>query len=318
MKEELYDIIIIGGGPAGLTTGLYARRAEMKVVLIERYLPGGQVLLTERVENYPGFPDGITGGELAERMKEQACKAGLAIDQDNVVDLKEEKHKDALKTFRIITESGREYNTLSLIYATGATWKHLGVPGEEKFAGRGVSYCATCDGPMFRNKKIVVVGGGDKAVEEGLYLTKFASEVTLVHRRDRLRATKILQSKLNKNNRMKLCLNSIVTAIEGVKAVSSVKVKAVPGGAEKDIPCQGVFIFVGIEPNNFLLKSRVKTDENGYIVTDNEMRTSTEGIFACGDVRKKPLQQIVVATGEGAEAAISAQKYVENLKGTAY
>lgn len=316
MKKNIYDIVIIGGGPAGLTAGLYARRAEMEVILIERYLPGGQVLLTDRVENYPGFPEGITGLELINRMKEQALKIGLTIAQDSVVEIQEEKGRE--KNFRIIAESGNEYNTMSIIFATGATWRRLGVPGEDKLAGRGVSYCATCDAPMFRNKKVVVVGGGDKAVEESIYLTKFASEVTLVHRRDRLRATKILQEAVKKNGKINLCLNSVVASIEGDKAVSGVRVKNVRNDTEKDIPCQGVFIFVGIEPNGILLKGRVKMDETGYILTDNEMQTSVEGIFACGDVRKRALQQIVVATGEGAQAAVSAQKYVEKLKGTVY
>lgn len=318
MKQELHDIIIIGGGPAGLTAGLYARRAGMEAVLLERYLPGGQMLLTERIDNYPAFPDGVTGLELAERMKEQACGVGLVIEQNNVVEIKEEKGKEFKKIFKIMTESGEEYRGISVIFATGATWKHLDVPGEEKFTGKGVSYCATCDGPMFRNKKVVVVGGGDKAVEEGMYLTKFASEVTLIHRRDSLRAAKILQGHLKKSDNMKLCLNSLVTSIEGEKAVESVKIKNTRDDSEKDIPCQGVFIFIGIKPNSVLLKNKVKTDERGYILTDSDMNTSSHGIFACGDVCKKTLQQVVVATGEGAQAAVSAQRYVETLKGIAY
>ncbi|MBU4376321.1 MAG: thioredoxin-disulfide reductase [Candidatus Omnitrophica bacterium] len=316
MSENIYDIVIIGGGPAGLTAGLYAKRAAMNTVLLERYLPGGQVLLTERIENYPGFPEGITGLELINRMKEQALSIGLAIREDNVIEIKEEK--GPAKNFKVITESGSEYKTLSVILAAGATWKHLGVPGEEKFAGRGVSYCATCDGPMFRNKKVVVVGGGDKAVEEGIYLTKFANEVTLIHRRDRLRAAKILQEALFKNKKINLSLNSVVTSIEGDKVVSGVKIKDVRDGKEKEIACQGAFIFIGVDPNSLLLKDKTKTDESGYILTDNNMQTSTEGIFACGDVRNRALQQIVVATGEGAQAAVSAQKYAETLKGTAY
>ncbi|MFH0840103.1 MAG: thioredoxin-disulfide reductase [Candidatus Omnitrophota bacterium] len=316
MSENIYDIVIIGGGPAGLTAGLYAKRAAMNTVLLERYLPGGQVLLTERIENYPGFPEGITGLELINRMKEQALNLGLAIREDNVTEIKEENHP--AKIFKVITENGSEYKTLSVILAAGATWKHLGVPGEDKFAGRGVSYCATCDGPMFRNKKIVVVGGGDKAVEEGIYLTKFADEVTLIHRRNRLRGAKILQEALFKNKKTNLSLNSVVTSIEGDKVVSGVKIKDVRDGKEKEIACQGVFIFIGIDPNNLLLKDKAKTDEKGYILTDNNMQTSIEGIFACGDVRNRALQQIVVATGEGAQAAVSAQKYAETLKGTAY
>lgn len=318
MKHDLYDIVIIGGGPAGLTAGLYARRAEMKTVLLERYLAGGQMLLTEKIDNYPAFPEGVAGPELAERIKEQACKVGLAIEQSNVIEIKEETDKEFKKIFRIMAENGEVYRTLSVIFAAGATWKHLGSPGEEKFAGKGVSYCATCDGPMFRNKKVVVIGGGDKAVEEGLYLTKFASSVTLVHRRNELRAAKILQAALKRNDKITLCLNSVITAIKGEKAVESVRIKDVRDGSEKDIPCQGVFIFVGIAPNSILLKDKVKTDDKGYILTDGDMNTSSEGIFACGDVRKKTLQQVVVATGEGAQAAVSAQRYVETLKGTAY
>lgn len=318
MGKGLYDVVIIGGGPAGLTAGLYVCRAAMKTILMERYLPGGQVLLTEKIENYPGFPEGVTGQELSMRMKEQACKVGLEIEQDSVIEIREEKNEEVKKIFRIITETGSEYETLSVIFAAGAVWRHLVVPGEKEFSGKGVSYCATCDGPMFKNKKVVVIGGGDKAVEEGIYLTRFASEVILVHRRDRLRAAKILQERLKKNDRIKLLLSSVVTAIKGDKAVKSVKVKNADNNSEKDIPCQGVFIFVGINPNSAVLKDKVKMDEKGYIVTDSDMRASVEGVFACGDVRKKTLQQIVVATGEGAQAAISAQHYVENLKGTAY
>ncbi len=316
MSENIYDIAIIGGGPAGLTAGLYAKRAAMSTVLLERYLPGGQVLLTERIENYPGFPEGITGLELVDRIKEQALRIGLIIKQDNVTEVKEEKGRE--RNFRIIAESGSEYKALSVIFAAGATWKRLGVPGEDKLAGRGVSYCATCDAPMFRNKKVVVVGGGDKAAEEAIYLTKFASEVTLVHRKNRLRAAKIIQEALEKSRKIRLSLESVITSIEGDKTVSGVKIKNIPDGKESDIACQGVFIFVGIEPNSLLLKGKVKMDEMGYILTDGDMQTSMEGVFACGDVRKKSLQQVVVATGEGAQAAFSAQKYVERLKGTAY
>lgn len=314
MIQNIHDIVIIGGGPAGLTAGLYARRAGMETVLLERYLPGGQMLLTERIDNYPAFPGGVHGPELAERMKEQACGAGLVIEQNNVIEIKEEQLEGFTKNFRIITESGGEYRGLSIIFATGAAWKHLDAPGEEKFTGKGVSYCAVCDGPMFKNKKVVVVGGGDKAVEEGLYLTKFAREVTLVHRRNELRAAMILQLALEKNDKIKLCLNSVVIAIEGGKTVESVKVKNTRDSGEKNIPCEGVFIFVGIKPNSVLLENVVKTDEKGYILTDNDMNTSSGGIFACGDVSKKTLQQIVTATGEGARAAVSAQRYVESLK----
>jgi len=291
----------------------------MKVILIEKGLPGGQVLLTEVIENYPGFPEGIGGPELVERMKGQAVKIGLEIIQDEVVEIKTEKSKSAKdKIFNIVSANGREYKTLSLIIATGAVWRHLDVQGEDKFQGRGVSYCAICDAPFFKNKKVVVVGGGDKAVEEAIYLTKFANEVTLIHRRDRLRAAKILQGTLRKNDRIKLCMDSVVTSIEGDKAVRSVKIKNVKDGKEKDIKCEGIFIFVGIIPNSAFVKEKLKLTEKGYIITDNDMQSSTKGIFACGDVREKILQQVVTAVGEGAQAAFSAQKYAEKLKGTAY
>ena len=317
MKKDIYDIIIIGGGPAGLTAGLYAQRARMKTLLVEKALPGGQALLTETIENYPGFPDGITGHDLMERMKSQACKIGLEIATDSVIGINIENEKER-KLFRLVSEDTREYKALSLIIATGATWRHLGVPGEDKFQGRGVSYCGICDGPLFKGKKVVVVGGGDKAVEEAIYLTKFASEVTLIHRRDRLRAVKILQDALKENDKIKLCLNSVVTSIEGDKMVRGVKVKNLKRGEEKEISCNGAFVFIGITPNSSLAKDMVKLDEKGYIVTDGDMAASEPGIFACGDVRKKTLQQIVVATGEAAQAAFTAQRYVEGLKGTAY
>ncbi len=318
MKEDKYDIVIIGGGPAGLTAGLYVQRAQMKAILIEKGLPGGQVLLTEAIENYPGFPEGITGRKLMEKMKKQACKIGLEIVRDEVVEIKTQEGGKEGRVFHLASADGREYTALSLIISTGATWRHLGVPGEDKFQGKGVSYCATCDGPLFKNKKVVVVGGGDKAAEEAIYLTRFASEVTLIHRRDRLRAAKILQTAFRRSKKIKLCLGSVVTSIEGGKTVEKVKVKNVKDGGEKDIECQGIFIFIGITPNSSLIKDKVGLDEQGYIITDNDMQASAEGIFACGDVRKKTLQQIVVAAGEGAQAASSAQKYVEKLKGVSY
>ena len=317
MKKEIYDIIIIGGGPAGLTAGLYAKRSEMKTLLIEKAMPGGQVLLTDTIENYPGFPEGISGFELADRIKKQACKIGLEITQDEIIDLKIDEEKGT-KIFNLTSKDGPEYKALSLIIAAGATWKHLGRPGEEKLQGRGVSYCATCDGPLYKNKKVVVVGGGDKAVEEAIYLTKFASEVTLVHRRERLRATKILQKRLKKNKKIKLCLEAVVTSIEGSKTLEKVKVKNVKNGSEKYIESSGIFIFIGIMPNSSLVKGKVELDEKGYIVTNNDMETEIEGLYASGDVCKKVLQQIVVATGEGAQAAFSAEKYVERVKGNAY
>ncbi len=301
-----------------MTAGLYAQRARMKALLIEKGLPGGQVLLTDRIENYPGFPEGITGLELAEKMEKQARRIGLEIVRDEVTKIKMHEDKKMGKVFRLTSADSGEFVALSIIIATGATWKHLGIPGEDSFQGKGISYCATCDAPFFKNKKVAVIGGGDKAVEEAIYLTRFVTEVVLIHRRDRLRAIKILQDALKKNDKIKLCLDSTVASIEGDKVVEGIKVKNVRDGSEKQIKCQGVFIFVGVIPNSSLVGDKVKLDEKGYIITDNDMQTSMEGIFACGDVRKKTLQQIVVATGEGAQAAVGAEKYVAGLKGTAY
>ncbi|MEA3305717.1 MAG: thioredoxin-disulfide reductase, partial [Candidatus Omnitrophota bacterium] len=289
MREETYDTIIIGGGPAGLTAGLYTQRARMNALLIEKGFPGGQVLLTDRIENYPGFPEGITGLELVERMKEQTRRIGLEIVKDEITGIKLREDEKTGKTFYLASAAGREFAAMSVIIATGAVWKSLGVQGEDEFRGKGVSYCATCDAPFFKNRKIVIVGGGDKAAEEAIYLTKFANEIILIHRRNRLRAAKILQDALGKSNKIKLCLDSIVTSINGAQTVENVKVENVKDKSERQISCQGVFIFVGVAPNSFLVRDKTKLDEKGYIITGDDMRTSTEGIFACGDVRKKTL-----------------------------
>ena len=313
---DIHDIVILGGGPAGLTAGLYAARARMDVVLFEKAMPGGQILVTDRIENFPGFPEGVSGPDLAEFMAKQALRAGLktVIAEAKTIGL----NKETGDYFIVKLEGGSEINARSIIAATGAGWNRLGIPGEDKLIGRGVSYCATCDGPLFRNKKVVVVGGGDTALEDGLFLTKFADKVIIVHRRDRLRATKILQERAAANSKVELCLESVAVEITGEKKVEALKVKNIKTGDIKDIKCDGVFIFIGITPNSGLFKSIVKTDDRGYIIADNDMKTSCEGIFACGDVRKKTLRQVVTATGDGATAAVSAQNYIERLKGTEY
>jgi len=313
---DIRDIVILGGGPAGLTAGLYASRARMDVVLLEKAMPGGQILVTDRIENFPGFPEGVSGPDLAGWMAKQAAHFGLktVMAGAKAIELK----KEAGGHFIVRLEDGSEVKALSLIAATGAGWNRLGIPGEDALIGRGVSYCATCDGPLFRNKEVVVVGGGDTALEDGLFLTKFANKVTIVHRRDRLRAAKILQERAAANSRIELCLDSVAVEITGAKKVEALKVKNVKSGDVLDIKCDGVFIFIGITPNSGILKQIVKTDDKGYVLTDDDMRTSCEGIFACGDVRKKSLRQVVTATGDGATAAVSAQNYVERLKGVEY
>ena len=313
-KEEIiYDAIIIGGGPAGLTAGIYLSRARMNTLLIEKALPGGQAILTEIIENYPGFPHGIAGPELMQKMEEQAVRFGLKIEYGEVEEVKIKEDK-----VKIVKINNKEYRTMTIILASGAEASKLGAPGEEKLRGRGVSYCATCDAPFFKDQKIVVVGGGDMAIEEALYLTKFVREVTIVHRRDRLRATKILQERVFANKKINFTWDSVVTKILGSGKVEGILIKNKKTGEEKEISCQGVFVFVGNVPNSKLLNELIKLDKKGYILTDGNMMTSQEGIYACGDVRKKLLRQVITACGEGATAAFAAQKYIEELKGISY
>lgn len=313
---EVYDIAIIGGGPAGLTAGIYCARARMKTLLLEKMACGGQILTADLIENFPGFPCGLKGPDLADMMLKQAEAFGLEISTKDVnkIILK----KDEKDPFIIETAEGNTFKALSIIIASGAVWKALGVSGEDKLRGRGVSYCATCDGPLFRNKDVVIVGGGDMALGDAIFLTRFANKVTLVHRRDRLRATKIIQERARLNKKIELCLNSVVSEVIGDKKVEGIKVKNISTNEEKFIKADGVFILIGLSPNSGVFRGLLKMDENGYIDSDEDMRTSIDGIFACGDVRNKPLRQVVTAAGEGATAAVSAEHYVERLKGTAY
>lgn len=311
-----YDIVIIGGGPAGLTAGLYAARAKMDTLLIEKMIFGGQAAMTETIENYPGFPDGIGGMELTNRMREQSAKFGLTF-IDAEVKAVVTGIGNAGEGFGVET-SGEKYIASAVIVASGAEPRELAVPGEKRFKGRGVSYCATCDGAFFRDQDIVVVGGGDTAVEEGLFLTKFGRKVTLVHRRDRLRATKILQERASANPKLDFVWDSVVEEIFGEENVEGVRVKNLKTDEKRDISAKGVFVYVGIEPSTHFLEGLVDMDDAGYVVTDENMQTSQAGIFACGDARRKLLRQVVTACGEGATAAFSAQHYVEELKGTAY
>lgn len=309
----MYDIIIIGGGPAGITSGIYASRARMETLLLEKMAVGGQALLTYRVENYPGFPDGIAGTELSSMMEKQAIKFGLKIATEDVKDI---VYDEGSNNSIIINTSENKYETLSVIIATGVSQAKLNVPGEEEFIGRGVSFCATCDAPFYRDSEVVVVGGGDAAIEEAIYLTKFASKVTLIHRRDRLRAVKVLQGRAFANQKIKFVWDSVVTEVLGKGGVEGVMVKNLKTTKLSNLACSGIFIFVGHKPNtDFLI---IKLDSKGYIVTDDNMKTSRKGIFACGDCRSKTLRQIITACGDGATAAFSAQQYVEELKGVAY
>jgi len=311
MKEKIHDLIIIGGGPAGLSAGIYASRARLNVILFEKGMPGGQMLFTEVIENFPGFSKPIGGIGLVDEMVKQAKEAGLKIENDNILKVSHVHHQK--HRFKIECDSKKIYKTLSLIISTGARWKELGVPGESNLKGKGVSYCATCDGPLFKGREIVVVGGGDKALEEALYLTKFVKSIKLIHRRDQFRAIKELQEKILANDKITPVYNSVITEMSGKKLVEFVKVKNVKTGKIDTITCNGVFVLIGIEPNSELLKEVVDMDDKGFIIVDSHARTSQDGIYACGDVIKKDLYQIATAVGEGATAAFNAQRYIDEI-----
>jgi len=314
--DEVYDVLIIGGGPAGLTAGIYLSRGRIRTLLAEKCGCGGQVLLTDSIENFPGFPKGIKGPELADVMLKQAQHFGLEIasrEASSIALRKEDKGP-----FTVTCAGGGNIQALSVIMATGARWNSLDIPGEKELAGRGVSYCATCDGPLFKNKDVVVVGGGDTALEDAIFLTRFANKVTVVHRRDRLRATRILQERASANKKIEFVLSSVAIEVTGKGKVEGLRIKNLASDEERTIKASGVFVLVGLAPNSEAAKGLLTLDEKGYIVTDDEMRTSIDGIFACGDVRRKLLRQVVTATGEGATAAFSAQHYVELLKGIEY
>lgn len=316
MHNEIYDVIIIGGGPAGLTAAIYVSRAKLKTLLIESISLTTQVALTDHIENFPGFPDGIKGYELIERFTEQAHKFDTEIITKEVKELNEINENEQ-KTWKVVTDDG-EYNTLSVIIASGARYKHLDIPGETKFQGRGVSYCAVCDAAFFKDKVIAVIGGGDTAIEEAIFLTKFVNKLYLIHRRDRLRATKILQERIISNPKVEFAWSSIPEEIIGDNKVNSIRIKNITTEEKRIINCDGVFIFVGLIPNTEFIKNVAKLDERGYIITDENMKLEKQGLFACGDCRKKSLRQIVNACGDGAVAAYSAQHYIENLKGIEY
>ncbi len=303
----LYDVVIIGGGPAGLTAGLYTSRAKLKTLLIEKGLTGGQVATTEFVENYPGFDEGISGIELSRKMEAQAKKFGTEIIQGTV------QHISSEEKIKKITleENQKTYESKGIIIATGAHPKYIGVEGESKFRGRGVSYCATCDGAFFKGDKIAVIGGGDSAVEEAIFLTKFAELVYIVHRRDKLRAIKITQGRAFVNTKIKFIWDSIVKKIDGEDSVTALHIKNVKTGEESVLDVQGVFIYIGYNPNTEFLRGLVKLNGNNHIITDDHMHTSAPGVFAAGDVRSKGLKQIATAVGDGAMAAVTIEKYIE-------
>ncbi|AYC30116.1 thioredoxin-disulfide reductase [Paenisporosarcina cavernae] len=306
-EETIYDVIIIGAGPAGMTAAVYTSRANLKTLMLERGIPGGQMANTEEVENYPGF-EHILGPELSTKMFEHAKKFGAEYAYGDVQEIKD---GEAYKT---ILAGGKEYKTRSIIISTGAEYKKMGVPGEVELGGRGVSYCAVCDGAFFKEKELVVVGGGDSAVEEGVYLTRFAKKVTIVHRRDTLRAQKILQDRAFANEKIDFIWNSTVKEInEDNGKVGSVTLVNTQDGTETVFPADGVFVYIGMLPLTKPFTELGILNEMGYVVTNERMETSIPGIFAAGDVRDKMLRQIVTATGDGSIAAQTAQAYLEEL-----
>ena len=304
-QAKPYDVIIVGGGPAGMTAGLYASRARLRTLLIENGLFGGQMTTTELIENYPGFPQGVSGEELSRLMEEQAKRFGMEAISEEVTEVSLEKDLKRVKTYE------GEFFCRALIICTGTEYRKLGVPGEEKFKGRGISYCATCDGAFFRDSRIIVVGGGDSALTEALFLTKFVSELTIIHRRDALRATKIYQERTLNHPKIKFLWNSVVQEIKGDSVVRSVVVKNVKSGEVKEVQTEGAFLFIGLTPRTQFLKELVQMDESGYIVTNENCETSIKGIFTAGDCRKKLLRQISTSVGDGATAAFAAEKYLE-------
>ncbi|MDR2832885.1 MAG: thioredoxin-disulfide reductase [Streptococcaceae bacterium] len=303
----MLDVVIIGAGPAGMTAALYAARSDLSVLLLERGAPGGQMNNTAEVENYPGF-DSIKGPELAMKFYEPLAKFGAKHEYGYVVDVVD---RGDYKT--VITED-KEYDTRVVIISTGASHRHLGVPGEEEFSGRGVSYCAVCDGAFFRNRELIVIGGGDSAVEEAIYLTQFATKVSIVHRRDELRAQKIIQDRAFRNEKIEFIWDSVVEEITGENLVNGVEVKNVKTGEKTHVQAQGVFIYVGLDPISEPFKNLGVTNENGWIPTDLNMKTSVPGVFAIGDVREKTLRQITTAVGEGGIAGQQAYLYLQDLQ----
>ena len=310
MGDEKYDLIIIGGGAAGLTAGIYGVRSKLNTLLLEKLpLMGGQIVYSEKVENYPGFPEGISGIDLTALMETQAREFGLEIKTGEVVKL---KNDGDIK--RVLCDD-EEYLCRAIIIATGASPNRLGVEGEERFIGKGISFCGTCDGFFFKGLDIIVVGGGDTAIEEALYLTRYVKKVYIVHRRNALRAAKIFQARAFKNDKIEFIWDTVIAKIEGNTSVEKVVLKNVKTGATWEKTISGLFVFVGIKPNTAFLRETVVLDEQGFIVTNETLETSVPGIFAAGDVRKKLLRQLSTAVGDGATAAFAAEKYLEKFIG---
>ncbi|MGI6296680.1 MAG: thioredoxin-disulfide reductase [Armatimonadota bacterium] len=302
----MYDVAILGAGPAGLTAAIYASRARLKTVLIEKNYPGGQVAMCDKVENYPGHTASTSGFDLSMSMKEQAERFGAEIKSTEISSLDLDSD---VKT--LIASDGERISAKTLILSLGASPRKLGVPGEMEFIGRGVSYCAVCDAAFYKDKKLVVVGGGDTAVEDSNFLTRYASSVTIVHRRDKFRAQRIIQERAINNPSITVQWHSVVKSIGGKDSVDHVVLENVQTRQQTNLPVDGVFVLIGLEPNTNMIAGHVTLDEAGYIITDENMRTNIPGVFAAGDARQKLLRQIVTACADGAIAATAAEKYIE-------
>jgi thioredoxin reductase (NADPH) len=306
------NLIIVGSGPAGFTAGIYAGRAQLSPLLITGRALGGQPSVTSGVENYPGFPEGITGQELTRLMQSHAERFGTRLEMDEVTGADFSVHPFRVRTY------AQEYEAKAVIVATGASPRKLGVPGEEEFTGLGVSYCATCDGFFYQNRTVIVVGGGDSAVEEAMFLTRYADKVYLVHRRNHLRAEKVVQERAFRNEKIEWLWDSVVAEILGEQGMAQARIKNVETGEESFLQAEGIFIYIGNVPNTQFLDGQVELNEHGYIVTDRRCHTSVPGVFAAGDVQEWVLQQIATAVGSGAMAAMEADKFIAELGGVAY
>ena len=306
--EKIYDVIIVGAGPAGMTAAVYTSRGNLSTLMLERGMPGGQMANTEEIENYPGF-ETILGPDLSTKMFEHAKSFGAEYAYGDVTEVVDEGN------YKIIKSGNKEYKARAIIITTGAEYKKMGIPGEKEYTGFGVSYCAVCDGAFFKKKNIVVIGGGDSAVEEGGYLTRFADKVTIIHRRDELRAQKILQDRAFANEKIDFIWNSTVKQVNGKDGkISSVTLVSTVDGTETEFETEGMFVYIGMDPLTAPFKNLGILDEHGYVVTNENMETSVPGIFAAGDVRQKMLRQVVTATGDGSIAAQICQKYLEELE----
>lgn len=308
-RPETYEVIIIGSGPAGYTAGVYTSRAKLNTLLISGSLPGGQLMTTSEVENYPGFPNGIFGPELMMNMRQQAERFGAKLLDDEVVEVDFKKRPFGIRTH------GQEFRSESVVICTGASPRKLGLRAEQEFAGKGISYCATCDGPFFKGEDIAVVGGGDTAIEEATFLTKFGKSVKIIHRKDFLRASKILQEKAFENPKIDFVWDNVVSDISGNKKINSISVRNLKTGEERKIPVGGLFVAIGHEPNTSIFKGQLELDDRGYIILTKNTRTSVEGVFAAGDVHDYRYRQAITAGGFGCMAALDVEKWLVEIRG---